>query len=53
MSTHDKEMWMARPTKFLAEINTAEVAKYDVIGIDEGQFFADIVPWVQMVGKFM
>ena len=47
ISTHDKaDILSARPCKTLSELSTIEANKYrpaDVIGIDEGQFFPDLV----------
>ena len=42
MSTHDKQMLEAISCTLLSEVHD-KVSKYDVIGIDEGQFFEDIV----------
>lgn len=37
MSTHDKQMWSAKPAEKLEEVAEAALTA-DVIGIDEGQF---------------
>jgi len=42
IATHDKQLRKAMACKVLSEIEYA-FASYDVIGIDEGQFMADIV----------
>uniref|UniRef100_K3WL02 Thymidine kinase n=1 Tax=Globisporangium ultimum (strain ATCC 200006 / CBS 805.95 / DAOM BR144) TaxID=431595 RepID=K3WL02_GLOUD len=42
LSTHDKLLFEAKPVERLAEAR-AHVANADVIGIDEGQFFPDLV----------
>ena len=42
-ATHDKRLLAARKLKSLAEISDKEAASFDVIGIDEGQFFEDLV----------
>ena len=42
MSTHDKQMTAAFPCKKLSELELI-YKNYDVIGIDEGQFFSDII----------
>ena len=41
VSTHDKQLMPAIPATTLEEIYPA-LQKYDVIGIDEGQFFPDV-----------
>ena len=46
LSTHDKTTIPCLFAEKLAEI-TDDVAKYPVILINEGQFFQDLVPWVE------
>lgn len=41
-ATHDRHVHVAIPCELLGDLEQ-EFAAYDVIGIDEGQFFADIV----------
>ncbi|CAK4076790.1 unnamed protein product [Aphanomyces euteiches] len=41
VSTHDRQMMKANPLRTLAEMGE-EYLNYDVIGIDEGQFFSDL-----------
>eukprot|EP00761_Pharyngomonas_kirbyi_P013555 gb/GECH01013584.1/.p1 GENE.gb/GECH01013584.1/~~gb/GECH01013584.1/.p1 ORF type:complete len:220 (+),score=44.22 gb/GECH01013584.1/:1-660(+) len=46
MATHDRQQVMALPCDQLSE--TEEIMnKYDVIGIDEGQFFPDVVDFAE------
>lgn len=43
--SHTKNVFIANDTKYvmsLSEISSDSIIKYDVIGIDEGQFFSDI-----------
>ena len=47
-STHDKEMFKATGASTLAEVEDL-VKDFDVIGVDEGQFYADVV---EMAEKF-
>jgi len=42
MSTHDKQMFQARPAEKLSEVSLC-TDSVEVIGIDEGQFFPDLV----------
>lgn len=42
IATHDRQVLAAVPTENLTELYS-EALKHDVIGIDEGQFFPDIV----------
>ncbi|GLE09457.1 hypothetical protein PINS_up021121 [Pythium insidiosum] len=42
LSTHDRTTFQARPVQRLAEVREL-VHEYDVIGVDEGQFFPDLV----------
>ena len=46
MSTHDKTMMVARPAEQLSAI-ADEAEHFDVIGIDEGQFFEGIVDFCE------
>ena len=46
LSTHDRSQLEALPTKMLAEVEP-EAMKYDVIAIDEGQFYPDIVEYAE------
>jgi thymidine kinase len=46
LATHDRQQWVAVPTDKLDELHDLANA-YDVIGIDEGQFFPDIVPFCE------
>ena len=42
-ATHDKHFIEARKLQRLSELSDEEILSYDVIGIDEGQFFPDLV----------
>ena len=42
MSTHDKSMIEAIPCSSMSEVGHV-LENYDIIGVDEGQFFHDIV----------
>ena len=42
MSTHAKTLMSAIPAKTIGEIFST-LMKYDIIGIDEGQFFPDVI----------
>tara|TARA_R110002050_G_scaffold140449_4_gene265252 strand:- start:256 stop:762 length:507 start_codon:yes stop_codon:yes gene_type:complete len=44
-STHDKQTWKAFPCTTLASFTEAD--DFDVIGIDEGQFFPDVVEFTE------
>jgi thymidine kinase len=46
MATHDKQFHVALPCTKLNEAKI-EALKYDCIGIDEGQFFPDIVDFCE------
>jgi len=50
MSTHDKQMWTAKPAERLSEVQQYAV-KVDVVGIDEGQFFPDIVEFAERMAN--
>lgn len=41
MATHDKQLIKAIPATLLVDIYPS-LKKYDVVGIDEGQFFSDV-----------
>jgi len=46
MATHDRQQWMAMPCEKLEDLR--EIANScDVIGIDEGQFFQDIISFTE------
>jgi len=51
MATHDKQMWFeTKPTDKLDEL--LDIAKtVEVIGIDEGQFFPDLVPFCEAMAN--
>jgi len=42
MATHDKQLIKAIPTTLLADVYS-KLQKYEVVGIDEGQFFPDVI----------
>jgi len=44
IATHDKQVLPAVSCEVLADLQS-EALKHDIIGIDEGQFFPDIVPF--------
>jgi len=46
MSTHDKQMWVAKSAGILSEIEESAL-DVDVIGIDEGQFFPDLAEFAE------
>lgn len=46
LATHDRSQLEALPTKVLAAVEP-EAMKYDVIAIDEGQFYPDIVEYAE------
>eukprot|EP01027_Heterolobosea_sp_BB2_P011013 GEZU01016071.1.p1 GENE.GEZU01016071.1~~GEZU01016071.1.p1 ORF type:complete len:233 (-),score=50.43 GEZU01016071.1:284-895(-) len=46
MSTHDHQTVLAKPCSLLSEVADL-IANVDVIGIDEGQFYADLVPFCE------
>lgn len=41
-------MWESHPATKLADVPQLLVNQHDVIGVDEGQFFPDIVEWCDM-----
>eukprot|EP00698_Gefionella_okellyi_P006536 TRINITY_DN15868_c0_g1_i1.p1 TRINITY_DN15868_c0_g1~~TRINITY_DN15868_c0_g1_i1.p1 ORF type:complete len:216 (+),score=2.11 TRINITY_DN15868_c0_g1_i1:28-648(+) len=45
MATHDRQTIPAQPCLRLADVTDED--EYDCIGIDEGQFFPDLVDWVE------
>jgi len=50
IATHDRQMLKAVSANTLAEL-TDKAADYDVIGIDEGQFFSDVVEWCEKMAN--
>ena len=46
MSTHDRVEMAATSSGTLGEV-AATVAPYDVIGVDEGQFFPDLIDFCE------
>ena len=46
VATHDRQMMPARPVLCLGEMDK-EVGRYDVVAIDEGQFYPDLVHYVE------
>lgn len=50
MSTHAGVMMSATPVSKLADLGNVWEA-YDVIGVDEGQFFADLVEFAEMAAN--
>ncbi|KAK3271882.1 hypothetical protein CYMTET_19795 [Cymbomonas tetramitiformis] len=44
--THDNQSLAACPARMLADLNE-EAQQYDVIGVDEGQFFPDVVEFAE------
>eukprot|EP01117_Protostelium_nocturnum_P009704 TRINITY_DN3469_c0_g1_i1.p1 TRINITY_DN3469_c0_g1~~TRINITY_DN3469_c0_g1_i1.p1 ORF type:complete len:214 (+),score=70.72 TRINITY_DN3469_c0_g1_i1:115-756(+) len=50
MSTHDKQMWKAVPAMKLEDVES-QALNYEVIGIDEGQFFSDVVPFCEKMAN--
>jgi thymidine kinase len=47
LATHDQQLWDAVAVGNLADVDSRTTDAYDVIGIDEGQFFPDIVPFCE------
>lgn len=50
VSTHDKIVWNAVPCAVLEKVKDIAM-KYDVIGIDEGQFFPDVVSFCEFMAN--
>jgi len=50
IATHDRQVLKAVSATTLEELNERAKA-YDVIGIDEGQFFPDVVGWCEMMAN--
>ena len=50
MATHDKQMIQAYPATKVEEIEKI-YQEYDVVGIDEGQFFPDLVLWADKMAQ--
>ncbi len=50
MSTHDKQMIPAFPCSRLSALGDTW-RDYDVIGVDEGQFFPDLVDFCEMAAN--
>eukprot|EP01126_Amoeba_proteus_P014010 TRINITY_DN1604_c0_g1_i3.p1 TRINITY_DN1604_c0_g1~~TRINITY_DN1604_c0_g1_i3.p1 ORF type:complete len:237 (+),score=42.86 TRINITY_DN1604_c0_g1_i3:92-802(+) len=50
VSTHDRILWKAHPCGTLSDVEQ-EAVSYDVIGIDEGQFFPDIVQFAEKMAN--
>lgn len=42
LATHDEQLSLARPVRLLGEI-VAEMKHFDILGVDEAQFFDDLV----------
>ncbi|EGG14497.1 hypothetical protein DFA_12272 [Cavenderia fasciculata] len=50
MSTHDHQMWAAVPCDKLENVQL-DCLQFDVIGVDEGQFFPDIVSFCETMAN--
>jgi thymidine kinase len=50
VSTHDKQMLHATSCSRLSDVADSWMA-YDVVGIDEGQFFPDLLPFAEAVAN--
>jgi len=50
VSTHDKHMMEAIPVSILSSIEE-KASKYQVIGIDEGQFFPDLIEFCESMAN--
>ncbi|RUS90083.1 hypothetical protein EGW08_002125 [Elysia chlorotica] len=50
IATHDKQVLAALPTEHLTDLYS-EALKHDVVGIDEGQFFPDIVSFCDKLAE--
>lgn len=50
MATHDRQLWTARAASTLEELRS-QAKKSEVIGIDEGQFFPDLVEFCESMAN--
>lgn len=51
ISTHDNKNKKATSCSKLEDLNKFDIDKYDVLGIDEGQFFPDITEFSEEQAK--
>jgi len=49
IATHDKQTLPATSVLKMADLKTSALNSYSVIGIDEGQFFPDVVPFAEQM----